>query len=487
MEAKFHISAVMAILLYVPALLFGQSITIQPGVRMTVQNGASLKATGSMGITVKSDAAGAGSFLDQNDSPGTVTFGGTQTVERYISGDTRYHMFSAAVESATFGTIFPTDADKIWVRQYIEATNTYVNRIYNESSLQGIGYTVYLSGISSTTATFTGALGTGTIAKGSALTGIDITGPGNGWNLVGNPYPSAISWNALTKTDLLASVYAWNAAGGNWDSYNGSAGALTNGIIPSGQGFFVQVTGSSPTLTFENACRVHGSSALYYKSLLKDLLTLRVTTSANAYSDRVFVYFDPNATNAFDPQYDAYKLRGEADAPELFATGDPILSIDVLRSVEESPVIPLGFKAGATADYTITAEGMESFSPGTRIYLDDHVTGIKTDLNETPIYSFQSDQGEVLNRFTLRFSTVGIEDNELSALTAFAKDRTVYLHLPNTLNGTVAIYDILGRSVYSGKLQSPGIMKIPLNGTPGIYIVSVVANNAQKTMKIFIN
>lgn len=485
MKAKIFLLSL--VLIFYSDMFFGQGITIQPGAMVTVQDGGKLSTTSTAGITVKSDVSGTGSYLDQNASSGNVDFSGTQTVERYISGDTKYHIFSSAVLTATFGNIFLSNQGNIWVREYVESTNTYVNHIFNESASQGIGYTIYLSGVSSTTATFTGTLGTGSIAKGSSLTGIDITGPGNGWNLVGNPYPSAISWNALTKTNLLASVYAWNAAGGNWDSYNGSAGALTNGIIPSGQGFFVQVTGASPTLTFENACRVHGTSSLYYKaSRQQDVLSLGVTTGANAYSDKVFICFDSHATSGFDRQYDAYKLRGEAEAPELYTIADQILSIDVRNSIQDSPIIPLGFKSGVSAEYTFTAEGIESFSPSTPIFLDDLVTGVKTDLRQAHSYTFQAEKGEFTDRFRLGFSTVGIQETELSSLTLYAKDKTVYLKLPVLLDGTVSVHNILGQPVYNNRIQSDGIMRIPIEGSTGIYMISVVTGHAQRTMKIFI-
>jgi len=468
-------------------MTFGQGITILPGGKVTVLNGGELKATGSMGITVKSDATGTGSFLDQNSTNGNVTFNGTQTVERYISGETKYHIFSSPVQTATFGSIFASNQMNIWVREFIETSNAYVNRIFNESAEQGKGYTIYLDGIASTTATFSGTLGTGSIAIGGNLTGIDITGPGNGWNMAGNPYPSAISWNAITKSNLLASVYAWNASGGNWYSYNGTAGTLTDGVIPSGQGFFVQVTGSSPTLTFTNACRVHGGSTLYYKSAsIQNLLTIGVTTSMNLYYDKVYIYFDPGATNGFDPMFDAYKFRGEAEAPEIFTTGDPILSIDVRRSIEDSPVIPLGFKAGSAAEYTFSAEGMESFSSGTPIILEDKMTGAMINLRQNSSYAFHSVKGEFFDRFNVRFSTVGVEETLPSEIQVYSIDKTIYLSIPHPAVGTVKVYNLVGQYMAGSPLLSQKLLKIPVEGVSGIYVVSVLIDNTLISKKIMI-
>jgi hypothetical protein len=69
----------------------------------------------------------------------------------------------------------------------------------------------------------------------------------DGWNFIGNPFPSPISWtntNANNPGATTGSYYVFNTTGeytGNWGSYNGVTG--TNGaddFIGTMQGFFVK-------------------------------------------------------------------------------------------------------------------------------------------------------------------------------------------------------------------------------------------------------
>ncbi len=67
-----------------------------------------------------------------------------------------------------------------------------------------------------------------------------------GWNLVGNPYPSAIDWEASsgwTKTAVNPTIYIHKTNG--WASYNAGSQTGNNGgsrNIASGQAFFVEQT-----------------------------------------------------------------------------------------------------------------------------------------------------------------------------------------------------------------------------------------------------
>ena len=119
------------------------------------------------------------------------------------------------------------------------------------------------------------------LAHGSAPNTVDVTGVVNngnlsvtlynhnntytqGFNLVGNPYPSPIDWNASagwTKTNIDNALYYFKASttdqyGGTYSTYiNGiSSDGVVNNIIPSMQGFFIHVS--------DGTCPVTGTLAI---------------------------------------------------------------------------------------------------------------------------------------------------------------------------------------------------------------------------------
>ena len=87
----------------------------------------------------------------------------------------------------------------------------------------------------------------GPVNNGSIPGGFNLTKVTDGLNLIGNPYPSPISWNALqslNNTVLSASGYkAFVTTGGYAGSYGTWDGLVgTNGVtntIASSQGIFV--------------------------------------------------------------------------------------------------------------------------------------------------------------------------------------------------------------------------------------------------------
>ncbi|MBL7941697.1 MAG: hypothetical protein JNM00_02970, partial [Flavobacteriales bacterium] len=87
----------------------------------------------------------------------------------------------------------------------------------------------------------------GTIFKGVQTLPVSFTNTGNangdGWNLVANPYPSAINWDQAsgwTKTNINNAVYVWDADNQQYASYvNGVSNNGGSPVIPSSQSFWV--------------------------------------------------------------------------------------------------------------------------------------------------------------------------------------------------------------------------------------------------------
>ena len=87
-----------------------------------------------------------------------------------------------------------------------------------------------------------------------------------GWNLVGNPTPSTIDWNASsgwTRTNIDSTIYIWDpSAGGSYKTWNGTTGNLGNGKIAPFQAFWVKANAASPHLKAANGVKSTGGAFL---------------------------------------------------------------------------------------------------------------------------------------------------------------------------------------------------------------------------------
>lgn len=84
----------------------------------------------------------------------------------------------------------------------------------------------------------------------------------NEFFFAGNPYLFPIDWDELTKTNLSNTVYVYDDANSTFQSWNGTVGNVANGLISTFQGFFIQGSGGSGSLTIEPADTVSTSVSL---------------------------------------------------------------------------------------------------------------------------------------------------------------------------------------------------------------------------------
>jgi hypothetical protein len=303
-----------------------------------------------------------------------------------------------------------------------------------------------------------------------------------GWNLIGNPFSSALDWNQMISIGTDGAVYVWN--GSTYLSYNAGIGALTGGIIPSVNGFFVKANQNNATVIIPFAARVH-SNIPFYKESIANLLSMRV--DANNYSDQAFVNFNDNASSGFDSQFDAYKLQNIDQAPAIYSmiTGN-ILSINSLP-MQGNEVVDLGFKCGVNGTYTITASGIESFDATTPVWLEDLKTGTVQNLRSNPAYSFDYTTADNEKRFKLHFkSATGIPANSQSGITIYSAMHTVVINNTTNLSGEVKIYDLTGRELLHTTMTSQNETRIMTNFAVGTYLVKVTTLNGVVSNKVFI-
>jgi hypothetical protein len=429
-----------------------------------------LSSTGIAGITINNG----GSFIGSE-----YLTTGTALVKRDIV-NTNYHYVSSPVASTTFGSVFPLNQFEVWAREYNETTGDWDNLAMADYLAVGKGYSVQMN--QPQTALFSGVLNSSPVTSTLSKQNPGVDPNRVGWNLLGNPFSSAIDWDLTSHSAIDASVYVWN--GVQYVSWNGTTGALTDGIIPAENGFFAKTAVNGATLSIPLASRVH-SAVGFYKSALADLLEL--TAEGNSNTDKTYVHFNDQASAAFDNQYDAYKIFGNDNAPQLFSmiTGD-VLSINELP-MAGNEVVDLGFKCNTTGIYTVSASGTDNFSSAVPVFLQDVKLDITQDLKINPVYSFSYVAGEPENRFRLLFLDVtGIDEPTTAVIRVFSFDKTVVIENADLLTGTIGIYDITGRELYTQKLTGQVSTYIPLQVVTGTYVVKVISAKAAVNTKVHI-
>jgi hypothetical protein len=445
------------------SLTIHQLLAIYNNALLTLSNNASLITEGSIG------------------SEGQVK------VIRELVGQNQFHFLSSPISGAIIGQVFPeSQYNNIWLRSYNEPTGTWVNHYVSESMEVGKGYSFYMD-IASSTATFTGDLNNENVNPSLTNSGSSGNVNYDGWNLLGNPYPCAIAWGQGTwnLSNVDSSVYVWNGASGNYVSYAGGTGSLTDGIIPSAQGFFVKATGSSPSLTIPIDARVHSSQS-FYKNGIANLLRLDIVNNVNAYTDATFIRFDENATSGYDDGMDAYKLDGDETAPMIYTvSGDSRLSINTLKNASQNPELILYFKAGVNGEYKLTASNVGSFNQ-TEIYLEDLFTNARQKLGENSEYTFIAKPEDPLNRFKLVFGSVGINHTEEEVPGVYAYEGMIYIHFTEMTKAKVTINNLAGQIISRQDIRGEGLLNMPAPKASGIYLINILTNKGSYTSKVFV-
>jgi hypothetical protein len=260
----------------------------------------------------------------------------------------------------------------------------------------------------------------GPVNNGTLTNAINITRTGTfngaGVNLLGNPYPSPISWSNFrnvtnSPSEIAAVVKRFSATGQyygqyiDWNGTAGTGGATDN--IALGQAFFItKINPGTTGVNFANADRTDITSTSFYEEQEQQVSNLlRMQLIGGAGADEFVLYFDQNATNDYDVNYDAVKFLSEtAGIPNIYTNIDSLkVSINVLNALNHDMVIPMGIVAKTAGNYQVNVLEQANFAPTSMLFLEDRTLGIWSDLRTTSQYTVNLPVGEHNGRFFLHF------------------------------------------------------------------------------------
>lgn len=260
----------------------------------------------------------------------------------------------------------------------------------------------------------------GTFKRGSHTWELDHTNSQSdpyqdGWNLLGNPFPSAIDWDAATgwnKSGLASAVYAFNPINGQYSSYiNGISLGEMDGKIGSLQAFWVKAEGAGATLSINERAKIN-TGGVFLKSssnATQSVVRIKLETNNENVYDETVVGFHNGATDEFDPELDAFKFYASNATLPNIATRPEVensrpMGISMLPLAEEEVVVNLIVRKGSYSDLTLRNTLVDTFDDDLCLVLEDRELEVMASFNQGESYSFTPGEMELEERFALHVS-----------------------------------------------------------------------------------
>lgn len=450
------------------------------------------------------------------DGSGLGEVVGSVTVQRYLPEAFGYKYLSSPFINATIGQYSDEvnlNASFATVYSYEENQATTGWSSYMNPDLPlipGNGYAFNLgtSAIPITVSTI-GTVNNGNIGP-LALTN-NAQPFTKGFNLIGNPYPSPIDWNAggWQRTNIDDALYFYDA--GNDDQYVGTYSSYINGvssngiagnIIPAQQAFFVHVTDDSYPVTgsivFTNEVRVNNLNPVFHKNSNKTSESIiRLSTSfseANSTPDYAVLYYSDFASEGFNPSLDALKiLNTDISVPSLYLIPEDNKEVSIKSLKEplgESQVIRLGINSKMQGMLRLKADEISNLPIGYSVYLKDKYTGRVQNLQSSPEYTFNIYNETLNDRFEIIISNKTLTQNAFGteSFNAHLKDGNLIVTLNLREEQVILqVTDLVGRNVLQHDIFGEGQHNLGHVPAKGVYIISISTDMGKISKKIYLN
>lgn len=350
---------------------------------------------------------------------------------------------------------------------------------------------------------FTGKTNTGDVV-------VNTSTAANGYNLLGNPYPSPISipaFFAANNGNTDGIMYIWRKSNGetvtsayctvnaNGD-YNGNfqpGASDPQGILQTGQGFIVKSTASS--LVFNNAMRstTTANDASFFRMrnnpdvVEKHRIWLNLHRGTAPVAQMLVGYMS-NATMGVDTGTDALFINDVATGLNSYLDAKAYAIQGRSLPFSNQDVVPLQFKTNVAGSHTISIDHVDGlFLMDQGIYLKDNVAGITHDLKASP-YTFTSETGTFNTRFEVVYTNeaLGTDNPVLDAnnIIIYKDGGNLHINTGAATMDTVQLFDIRGRLILEKKdLNSASTLISNLKVEEQMLIVKITTTEGAKASK----
>jgi len=340
----------------------------------------------------------------------------------------------------------------------------------------------------------------------------------NGYYLIGNPYPSAISADLFIKTNsskIQGALYFWTHgtppvngkySGNDYVVYNllGGVGITStlnsssytvtpDGIIASAQGFFIK-SSSEGSIEFNNSMRVKARNSAFLKPANSGAIAeaeklrfwLNLYNSDGAFK-QILVGYAKEASNSLD-YYDAESF-GSSQAIDLYSVLESkklIIQGKALPFLEDDS-IKLGYRSDVKTTLNFEIDHQDILFNEIDIFLVDKAINKFHNLSEGP-YQFDSEAGTFNDRFSIVYANKTLsnktsEDNFTDVLIS-VKSHNINIDSFKDNLKEVIIFDVSGNQLYrKDKLETKNLNILNLFSSHQVLLIKVIFDNGQSTSK----
>ncbi|PQJ82139.1 FG-GAP-like repeat-containing protein [Polaribacter glomeratus] len=348
--------------------------------------------------------------------------------------------------------------------------------------------------------TFTGTLSTEKVD-------IAITSNTNGFNLIGNPYPSYIAANTgadavnnlLTINDVdndfltEATLWFWDQSNESYTTKNLASAAF---FIAPGQGFFVSANGDK-TFSFTEAMQSHQGTDTFLKTN-NNRPEIKISLTNGTVFKHSEIYYIAGTTTSFDNGYDSSIFGGANQNFSLYthavanSTGRKLGIQSLPNSDYESMVIPIGIKTAADIEITFSIETL-NLPEGLKVYLEDRENNTFTQLDQVNT-TYKITLAEAISdigRFYLHTSqnVLNVLENATLNTISIYKTANTTLRFDGLPQGNTTIkgYNAAGQQVLLTTFVTNGTKDLALPKlAKGVYIIQIETEAGTLSKKIIL-
>jgi hypothetical protein len=451
-------------------------------------------------MTFPSSASGTASLIVATNITGSPTV----TSRRYLVNN-GWHMVSSPLSNQPIGAFLgansaiPTkDVNSRGMMDYNVNADEWSSLYTNETPgllTPGKGYAVRRN-TSSGFISFSGTLSNPNID-------VAVTNSGNGWNLLGNPFTSAmyvqqevfgfLVENAAMLDGSFTGMFLWDP------SANGGLGAYTAvGLeegqpnLASGQGFFIKAA-SAGNVSFTKQMQVHETAASF-KSATISRPSIVLNAKASDISSSTKISFNEEMTLGLDPGYDLGILRNghgfDIYSKLVNDNGVDFMVQTLPGKSTDSYVIPIGVDATKGGEIIFSANAL-NLPVGYDVMIEDKLTNSVTDLKNDGLYVAEiTANNKGIGRFYLHVGSsvqTAIQEIQKNELMVYNIGQTTYIKGDVSTNAQFLVYSIDGRLVDRFNATSQNLNRINTGSfKPGVYFVNVLDVNKYKPVKFVV-